>query len=259
MSLHQRGPNPWAAFWRHPPDATRRVFCFPYAGGSASAFRDWSDYLPRSVAVCPIQLPGRWNRMHEPPLTDLRTLLDALVPALRDHLDLPFVFFGHSMGALVAFELARELRRRYAREPEHLFVSGRRAPHLPDDDPPLYDLPAPEFIEALRELQGTPRGVLENAELMALLTPVLRSDFRICQTYVFTPEPPLTCPITAFGGVSDPEVSQERLDAWERHTTAAFARHLLPGDHFFLQTAQPLLLRLIAETLAALDASPRLA
>jgi medium-chain acyl-[acyl-carrier-protein] hydrolase len=153
------------------------------------------------------------------------------------------------MGGLVSFELARLLRKKYNKSPVHLFVSGYRAPQVPAQNPPIHDLPEPEFLEELRRLNGTPEAVLENTELMQLLLPAIRADFAVIETYAYTPESPLDCPITAFGGLQDREVRYDDLKAWQEQTNAAFSLHMLPGDHFFLQSAQPLLLQLLSQEL----------
>ena len=212
-----------------------RLLCFPYAGGGASIYRTWPSSLPPEIEVLPVQLPGREARIREPAFTSLPPLIDGLLPALgRGLLDGPVAFFGHSMGALVAYELARALRDAGSPRPLHLFVSARRAPDLPARTAPIHALPEPEFRQRLRELNGTPEAVLEHPELMELLGPTLRADFTLIETYEPTSAPPLDCPITAFGGVDDPDVSEEEMAAWRRFTTAAFQLRMLPGDHFFL-------------------------
>jgi len=175
--------------------------------------------------------------------------VEALAHEVGPYLDKPFAFFGHSMGALIALELTRWLRRNHKRMPVHLFVSGRRAPHIPDPVEPAWDLPEQEFIDRVRQLNGTPHDVLDHPELMQLIIPFLRADFAACETYEHQPEPPLACPITVFGGVDDEEVSCEHLEPWREHTTSAYRLHLFPGDHFFVQTAQAELLPVIAEAL----------
>ncbi|NJO48502.1 MAG: thioesterase [Leptolyngbyaceae cyanobacterium RM2_2_4] len=215
------------------PDAHLRLFCFPYAGGSSLNFRSWADHLPATVELCPIELPGRGPRMQEKPFTQLQPLIQAIAPALIPYLDKSFAFFGHSMGALVSFELAHLLRKDFGCSPSHLFVSGRRAPQLPDPDPPIHTLPDAEFIEELRRLNGTPEAVLQHDELMQLLLPTLRADFAVLETYRYTPAPPFDCPITAFGGLQDQDVGSEPLGAWREQTCADFSLHLFPGDHFF--------------------------
>ncbi|NER81855.1 MAG: thioesterase, partial [Leptolyngbya sp. SIO1D8] len=165
------------------------------------------------------------------------------------HLNKPFVFLGHSMGGLTSFEVARSLRRIQACSPKHLFVSGRRAPQIPDSDPPIHTLSDSDFIEELRRLNGTPEAVLANEELMQLLLPVLRADFAVLASYTYRSELPLNCPITAFGGLQDPDVSSEMLEAWQKQTAAVFAMQMFLGDHFFIHTAQPLLLKSLSRSL----------
>ncbi len=226
-----------------------RLFCFPYAGGGVHAFRAWADNLPKTVEVCPVQLPGRGARMMEAPFTQMLPLVQAAAEALLPHLDKPFAFFGHSMGALVSFEVARWLRRQSGPEPIHLFVSGCFAPDIPDPYP-LHNLPDPELLEGLRRLNGMPQEALENAELMRLLLPTLRADCTVTETYTYTDEPPLNCPISAFGGLQDHLVGRTHLEAWRQQTTAFFSLRMFPGDHFFLHSAQPLLLRILSRELS---------
>lgn len=235
--------NSWVICPSPNPQAKLRLFCFPYAGGGALSFRSWADSLPPTIEVCAIELPGRGIRLKEPPFTRLEPLIQAIAQTLLPYLDKPFAFFGHSMGGLVSFELARLLRRKHSLSPVHLFVSGRRAPHLPDPNPPIHALSEPELLEELRSLKGTPEAVLENAELMQLLLPTLRADFAALETYVYSSEPPLDCPITAFGGLQDSEVSCDDLEAWREQTKAGFLLQMLPGDHFFLHSARSLLLQ----------------
>jgi medium-chain acyl-[acyl-carrier-protein] hydrolase len=179
----------------------------------------------------------------------MSSLVPALAPVLRDWMDKPLVLFGHSMGAVIAFEIALHMRREYGREPIHLFVSGRRAPQMGAADARTYALPDEQFVEELRRLNGTPKEVFENAELLQLMMPVLRADFEICQTYAGRPGAPLNCPITAFGGLEDPGVRREHLEAWREQTTASFSLHMLDGDHFFLSSARESLCRLMAQAI----------
>ncbi|MBA3805834.1 MAG: thioesterase, partial [Acidobacteria bacterium] len=204
--------------------------------------------------VTAIQLPGRGSRMQEPPATSIPQLVEELMPVVLARRDLPFAFFGHSMGASISFELARRLRREGAPGPLHLFVSGRSAPQLDRNYPSLHALPRAELLEELKRLNGTPREVLEHAELMELLLPILRADFSICDTYKHAEEPPLNCPITVFGGLEDSFIPRPRLEAWRVQTAAAFTLRMLPGDHFFLHSQKSLLLRLLAAELQRLAA-----
>lgn len=226
------------------------MFCFPYAGGGASIYRGWAAALPADLEVCPVQLPGRESRLRDQPFDRLGPLIEAAADALGPHFGVPFVFFGHSMGAMIAFELARELRRRGRPLPLHLFVAGRRAPQLPAREEPIHDLPDEEFFEELRRLNGTPEEVLQHAELMRLLTPILRADFAVNETYELTPEEPFDFGISAFGGLGDEEVTREDLAAWQAHTRGRFRLRMLPGDHFFLHSARDLILEAAARDLA---------
>lgn len=223
------------------------MFGLPYAGSGATTFRAWLDFLPETVELCPIQLPGRETRMREAPFENVLPLVQALAPALMPLLDRPFVFVGHSMGALIGFELARELRRQNAAAPSHIFVSGRIAPHLPLPRRPFYNRTEPDLIDGLREMGGTPEEVLENAELMKLLIRVLRADFAVNETYGYSAEPPLDCPISSFAGLQDPEVSREPLEAWRIHTTIQFEAQIFPGGHFFLRENNMLIEKLSRE------------
>ena len=241
--------NLWLACPRPNPQANLRLFCFPYSGAGASIYYPWSDTLPATIEVCPIQLPGRETRLAEPPFTRLPPLVKAAAQALLPHLDKPFAFFGHSLGALVSFELARHLQRQRGPRPVHLFASGHSAPQLPDRDPPIHALPEPEFVARLRHLNGMAKEVLENAELMQLLLPILRADFEICETYVYEAGEPLDCPVSAFGGLRDEYMSREGLEAWRKHTIASFSLRMFPGDHFYLNTDRLLLLRALAQDL----------
>lgn len=226
-----------------------KLFCFPYAGGTAAVYRNWAELLPSTVQVVPVELPGRGVRLKEAPFLSLPPLIEVLAPAIMPLLDAPFAFFGHSMGAVISFELARRLRREYDREAEMLFISGRQAPQIPDRDPATYHLPRDKFIEELGKLDGTPKEVLEHAELMELMIPLLRADFQLIQTYEYVPSSPLRCPITAYGGLEDRDVSRDDLSGWREMTSSSFALHMLPGDHFFLRSSQTLLLRLLAQGL----------
>ncbi len=239
----------WIAFRKPNPQARLRLFCFPYAGTGASIFRTLSDGLPADVEVCPIQFPGRGTRLMETPFTQLSPLIQALAQAMVPLLDKPFAFFGHSLGALVGFELARQLRRQSGVQPVRLFVSADRAPQIPHRDRPIHALPEAEFLGELRRLNGIPREVLEEAELMQIMLPVLRADFAVYENYVYSSEPPLPCPISTFGGLQDHRVSRGDLEAWRDQTSGSFSLRMFPGDHFFLRTTQPLLLQVLSQEL----------
>jgi medium-chain acyl-[acyl-carrier-protein] hydrolase len=226
-----------------------RLFCFPYAGKGAVLYRNWAAHLPAEVEVHPVELPGRGLRFKEQPYTRLGSLIDDLTKAIRPLLDLPFAFFGHSLGAIVSFELAQKLRAEFRLEPARLFVSGRRAPQIQDQEPVTYNLPDEEFIDALRRLNGTPPEVLEHPELMQLMMGTLRADFEIAETYRTSAGSPLTCPITAFGGLEDEDVPGEHVEAWREQTTSSFQLRMLPGDHFFPHSCESVLLGIISREL----------
>jgi medium-chain acyl-[acyl-carrier-protein] hydrolase len=240
----------WLFLPRPNPQAALRLFCFPYAGGSANVYRRWPAGLPDSVEVCAVRLPGREGRFREPPFTRLAALVDALAAALPPALDRPFAFFGHSMGGLTAFELARRLRRDGLPMPRHLFLSARAAPQTPGAEW-CHTLPEPQFREHIRGLGGTPREVLEHPELMQMLLPMLRADFAVCETHTHHAGEPLDCPITIFGGLDDTSPRPEQLEGWREHTRAAFRRRMFPGNHFFLHSAESRLLQILSEELAA--------
>jgi len=239
----------WIACRKPNPQARLRLFCFPYAGTGASIFRAWSDGLPADVEVCPVQFPGRGTRLMETPFTQLSPLVQALAQALVPLLDKPFAFFGHSLGALVGFELARHLRIQSGLQPVRLFVSADRAPQTPPRDRPIHALPEEEFLVELRRLNGIPGKVWEEADLMQIMLPVLRADFAVYETYVYSAEPPLSCPISIFGGLQDRRVSRGDLEAWRDQTSVSFSLRMFPGDHFFLNAAQSLLLQALSQEL----------
>jgi surfactin synthase thioesterase subunit len=246
--------NPWLAPRRPNLRAGVRLFCFPYAGGSEAIYRTWQQNLPEDIDVLPIQLPGRGTRMKEPPTTRPAPLVQALSQSLRPEMELPFAFFGHSMGGLIAFELTRQLRREGGPLPVHLFISAKCCPKEVDD---LYssEISDEELIEILRRYEGTPREVLENAELMQLLLPVIRADMELCNTYVCDPEPPLPCPLTAFGGLQDQKSGRACLEGWQSYTTGRFTLRMFPAGHFFLRRWERSILETISRELAPHAAS----
>ena len=241
-------PSRWFTQPRPNAGAALRLFAFPYAGGGPQAFRTWPQHLPDSVELYCAQLPGRGSRVSEIPFDRVPLLVHALDTEIRPLLDRPFAFYGHSMGGLVAFELARALRRQGSALPSHLFVSACFAPQNPDPFP-MHHLPDQEFLAALHELNGIPGEVLDLPELVQLLLPTLRADCALTETYRYTSEPPLACPVLAFGGTDDPLLTQSDLAAWNVHTSKGFSLRMLPGDHFFLRSSESLLLAAISRAL----------
>lgn len=230
--------DPWFHRPRPRPTARARLFGFPYAGGAATIFHTWPAGLPDDIEMVALALPGRSFRFREPGFTRLPPLLDILEERLAPLLDRPFAFFGHSMGAALAYELTHRLHARRRPTPEHLFVSARRAPHLPAPDAPLHQLPDRDFVVALRRHYNTSEELLHNRELQELVLPALRADLELLETWDSPAYPPLAAPITAFAGDRDQAVPQAQVDAWRQHTRAAFRLHLIPGDHLFLHSAQ---------------------
>lgn len=224
----------WLPYRRPRPDAALRLFCFPYAGGLASAYRAWQADLPPEVEVCAVQLPGRETHWVRPAFTSLPRLVDVLEEVLGPLLDRPYALAGHSMGGTIAFELARRLQAR--RPPVHVFVSGTRAPHLPDPRGPRHALPREALVQEIRELGGTPPEVLEHEELMSFVLPLMRADFELNDTHAHLPGPPLECPLSAFGGAHDPIVPAEAVEAWRSYTCGGFRLRMFDGDHFFIHT-----------------------
>ncbi len=243
--------NPWIAFRKPRPQARLRLFCFPYAGGGASAYRLWQENLPPEIEVCPVQPPGRENRLSEERFRRVAPLAEAVSQAVSPLLDLPFAFFGHSLGAVVAYETAITLRRSTGKSPVHLIASARRAPQVLEDDP-TYNLPPEEFRAKLERLEGTPVEVLEHPELMELMEPLLRADFELNDTYEPSPAAPLECPVAVFGGLEDHETNRELLDPWRAVTRAAFRLRMFPGGHFFLNERRQQVLTAVAQELAPL-------
>jgi medium-chain acyl-[acyl-carrier-protein] hydrolase len=244
--------DPASNFLRRPPNAAAqlRLFCFPNAGGGVALLHSWLNGLPGEIDLCPIHLPGREKRRAEPPFVRMESLVHAVSDALEPFLEGPFALFGHSLGALMAFELARELRRRGLSSPARLFVSAHAPPQISRSAEPIHQLPEQEFVQGLiRRYDAIPAVVLENKELMEMFIPVLRTDLEILETYMYRPEPPLICPISAFGGVLDSTVATRQLEAWQQQTSSSFQLHMFPGKHFFLKEARPQVLRVICSDL----------
>jgi medium-chain acyl-[acyl-carrier-protein] hydrolase len=257
MSSDDKKSEVW--FQRNPMSNRKRInlFCFPYAGGTASIYRSWVGQFPPAVNVIPVELPGRGGRLNEPLFSSLPPLINVLVEDILPLRDSPFAFFGHSMGAIIAYELARHLHCGYANGPQRLFVSGSRAPQIPYPDPITYNLPKDELIEDLRKLGGTPKEVLDNMELMDVVLPLLRADFQLNQTYKYVSGAKLRCPIIAYGGLADSDVTHDLITPWQGLTTSRFEAHMLPGDHFFLRSSQSLLLELLMRDLCDVNVYSR--
>ncbi|MBE2197923.1 MAG: thioesterase [Anaerolinea sp.] len=241
--------NPWCTYVKENKHAKVKLFCFHHAGGRAMLFRDWQTMSRPEIQIIPVELPGRGSRLREDFFVQLQPLVSQLADTLQPFNDKPFAFFGHSMGALISFELARYLRYKNRNMPAHIFISAHRAPHLPQTHEPYYKLPENIFLKKLQEISGTPSEVLDNPEFLELLLPIIRADFEICDTYHYHQERPLNCPITVFGGKQDPVVSASLLPQWEIHTANKFEFYAFHGHHFYIHQAQQLIVEIIGHKL----------
>jgi medium-chain acyl-[acyl-carrier-protein] hydrolase len=226
-----------------------RLVCVPYAGGAASAFRLWPHCLPNWAELCAVQLPGREQRHREALTTEMPVAVNAVTEALVALSDVPLVIFGHSMGAIVAYETARLLQRRHGISIRHLIVSGRRAPHVASPRPDMHDLPRAGLVDQLRRLNGTPGDVLNDGEMLDIMLPIIRADFKLIETYRPSDAVPLGCPVTAIGGDADPDVSPAMLQDWRVTTSNAFDTRVFPGDHFYLNSQRLPLIGFISDRL----------
>ena len=236
-----------------------RLLCLPYAGGGASVvFRTFGSRLAPVAALCPLELPGRGARRSEALSRRVRELAVRLAGSLEDLRDDSLALLGHSLGALLAFEVARELRRRGGPRPSHLFVSSRRGPRILEAEAPIHGLPDASFVEQVqRRYHAIPEEVLREPDLMELLLPTLRADFEMLETYEYVDEPPLDCPITALGGVEDARATLVGLEAWRVETTGAFQLRRFPGGHFYFREAEGELATLVRRTLEGGGAPPQ--
>jgi pyochelin biosynthetic protein PchC len=235
----------WLRVYSPRPGARQRLVCFPYAGGGASAFRGWADLLPPSIELISVQYPGRQDRFGEDFISDLPTLADEIAGALADRRDRPMAFFGHSLGATVAFEVALRLRPRFPTPLVRLFASARKAPAdcRPSGRQFLDEAAMKAYV---RDLRGD-TGPLLDEELWELTAPVLRSDLLMSERYRYLNGSRLSCPITAIVGAADSTVTPADARRWAAHTIGPFDAHVLPGGHFYLDDRPAELVTLLAE------------
>ena len=246
MSQVRRTAKPWVSL---PSDPRPAILCFPYGGGGASFYRGWSGFTPPSIAICPVQLPGREDRFVEPLFERMTELVAAAADAIEPLLRAPYAFFGHSLGGLIAYELTHELMRRGAPLPVHLFVSATAAPQLASTIPPIHHLPKEEFLREVQRYDRLPQEVVEHRELLDLLLPRLRADFTVAGTYAYVARPPLNLPITAFSGAADDIVLPATVDGWREQTAATFRHESFSGDHFFIAEHAPAVVSMLARAL----------
>lgn len=245
LRIRQRAAQPkgnselwFSGLPEHDPDRLL-LFCFPYAGGGTMLYRSWRESVAPAATVCALRFPGRESRLDETPLESMQELLDLLVPAIKPHIRTPYAFFGHSMGAVIAFELVRRLRTLGEPLPRALLVSAARAPQFRLNHVPPPEPEDAELTDELRRLEGMPPEVLNNPELMKVALPALRADTRLYRNYVYASGDPLRLPIYGYGGLDDPNIQPEHLDRWSEQTTVGFQRRMFAGGHFYLQTAAP--------------------
>lgn len=233
----------WVVRHRPQQEARLRLFCFPYAGGSASLYRTWAEALSPEIEVCAVELPGRGTRQAEPPYTRLAALVAALTHVLLPFSDKDMAFYGHSLGGLLAFEVARALQRHSGTPPMHLIVSGCRAPHLPDTCPEMADVET--FLTYIRALGGTP-----HEQMVRRRWPLFQADFALRASYHYESEGPLlACPITALRGEHDSAANESDTEAWQEQTQHTFTQETFPGTHFFVHSAQDVLLQRVKRCL----------
>ena len=231
------------------PQASIRLFCFPFGGGGASIFHSWSDAMGDDIEVRALQLPGREGRFQEPRAKNLDTLIHNMVQALEAYQDKPFAFFGYSLGSLLAFEVCRELRKQNMKIPMHLFIAALSPPQLPPPHPPISSLDDKEFIQKVEYYYQPGGEAWNNLELREFLLPVLKDDIALYESYVYRQEPPLTCPIDVFAGDRDRATPVESTQYWSVQTSSEMKRHLFTGSHFFIDHAVDEIQRLVSDSL----------
>lgn len=247
----ESAPKVWFPSVREQPDAAFQLFCFPFAGGGASAYIRWRQLLAPSVELWPVEYPAHETRLRDSPVGSSIELATQIARQIAAVVDRPFALFGHSMGALLAFEVKRVLARDHGLRPGMLFVSGYSAPHLAPHRPPIRHLPEAAFRDELRVYGGTPEEILTDERFMAFLSPLLRHDLGLCETHAHAAGDALRCPIVAFGGYHDLTVPWDRLLSWSELTTGGFCAHFLPGGHFFINACAAEVTRLVHRHLAA--------
>jgi len=226
--------------------ATIRLICFPHAGGGASAYYPLAALLPETIELRAVQLPGREGRLTETPFSRMPPLIAALADALGDTLPQPYAFFGHSLGALIAYELSRELRQRRLPLPRMLIVSGRRAPTVITREPPLHGLPDNAFVaELIRRYDAIPQVILDEPDLMTLFLPMLKADFALFETHEHQEGPPLDCALAIYGGVADPQTAE--MEGWAELIAGPCRHRRFPGGHFYLAERRAALAAALAE------------
>jgi surfactin synthase thioesterase subunit len=245
----------WVRRFQPAPDARARLVCLPHAGGSASFFFPVAKALAPALEVLAVQYPGRQDRRHEPAADNIPDLADQVLAALGHLDDRPLALFGHSMGATIGYEVALRMRDAGLASPAHLFASGRRAPSRYREER-VHELSDDRIVAELRTLSGTNAAMLADPEMLAMILPAIRSDYRAVETYRHEPGRRLDCPVTVLTGDSDPRVSLDEARAWEEHTTGPTDLHVLPGGHFFLVDQSEQVLDILRQKLVSVQRIP---
>ncbi|NEQ11710.1 MAG: thioesterase, partial [Moorea sp. SIO4E2] len=240
----------WIAYHQPKPNARLRLFCFHPWGSSASMFQGWSDQLLTDIEVLPIQLPGRQRRLQEKPFTEFVPLIQVLGEILSPYLDRPFAFFGHSMGALIAFELAHILEQEYNLKPLHLFLSAALPPSDTSLSKEFESFSQEQKLNYLMNISEIPKDIYDDPPLLQELMNVFKADLELLQSYSYVEKPPLSCPISSFGGINDSLTSEKQLSEWSKYTYSPFKLQMFPGQHMFLKDSKKLLLDTIYQMLS---------
>ncbi|MFI5799457.1 thioesterase II family protein [Streptomyces sp. NPDC051677] len=254
-STSQHAASLWLRCYRTGPPEAMRLVVFPHAGGSASYYREFCATLSDRFNTFAMQYPGRQDRRHEPSPTDLHTLSDQLFDELKGFIDRPMAFFGHSMGAVLAFEVARRFEQRLSHPLEMLFVSGRRASTQPRDeaiDPANDD----DLLAEIQKLSGTDPRLLGYEDMLHMILEPLRADYLALNSYTSAPTPVLRTPITALTGAADPRTTKAEANAWRDRTTGPFDLCVFPGGHFFVREHHEAVTTFVAEKLSSLQSAP---
>lgn len=252
MSSHSK----WFLSQRRESRADCRIFCFPYAGGSAAIYHGWQGRIAPHAEVIAVEYPGRGTRFCEPPISSLKELVGSLLQEILPCMDVPSIFFGHSNGALACYVLATELARRGLPLPEQLVLAAKRPPHLETREM-LYRLPDVELMRKLQSLNGTSPQILSDPQLLKVFLPCIRADFALSETYLHEDCPPLPCEVTLLGGHTDNDVTPHQLREWSRYAARPPSLHLLTGDHFFVHTARQEIWRILAALVERVRAADR--
>lgn len=228
------GINKIFKFYNTNPMNKIRLFVFPYAGGGASAFKEWGNHLSPEIELCSLQFPGREERFYEKPHCHIDTLFQELIENFYDYLEIPFVFLGHSLGALLCFEFSRFLETNNIRLPLHVYLSGSNPPVKNLFKDFLGEMDDAQIIDKLKSFNGTPKNIINNKELMKLFLPMIKADLAIMNSFDYKNDYQFSMPITVFGGISDPLVECGSLGGWNNFTKAYCRVITFPGDHFFI-------------------------